>query len=148
MAFAGLLAIALAAAAPLLAGPAEAAPVAATSAASRVAIKASVAHAGTRADLTGESSVGETAKLRAEAGKHTHDLEVTVQAAEGDTFTVTLAYGRNGKRVLKSKTLEVAGSSVQVKAGKGTVITLELAPATSKRARIVLPDGDDPLAGL
>ena len=146
MAFAGLFAIALAAAAPLLSGPAEAAPAAATSAAARVAIKANVAHAGTDADLEGESAMGETATLRGQAGKHTHDLEVTVQSADSDGFTVTLAYERNGKRVLKSKVVEVEGGAVQVKAGKGTLITLEVAPA--KRARIVLPDGDDPLAGL
>ncbi len=151
MASARIFALALLAAVPVLAlgSEASAATPEASTAATRVAISARVTHGGTIAIAKSTSAYGEATKLSVRADDHQHDIRVTVRAVEGgDEYTVELGYSRDGKRVFKAKKIEVRGNSVEVDAGKGTTIALELKPAKAKRRRIELPEGNDPLAGV
>ena len=149
MATARIFALALLAAAPsmLLAADASAATPTAPAAPAKMSIKVTVEHDGAKLAASGTSSVGETATLRASDEAHAHDLSVTIVSNNDKGYAVRVAYKRDGERVVKSKMLEFAGESASLDAG-GSKITLSLAPVRAKRARIEMPEGDDPLAGL
>lgn len=149
MATARIFALALLAAVPsmLFAADASAATPSAPSAAAKMSIKATVEHDGAELAASGTSSVGETTNLRASDESHAHDLSVTIVSKSDKGYAVKVAYKRDGKRVVKSKTLEFSGESATLDAG-GSKITLSLAPVKAKRSRIEMPEGDDPLAGL
>ena len=149
MATARIFALALLAAVPsmLFAADASAATPSAPSAAAKMSIKATVEHDGAKLAASGTSSVGETANLRASDEEHAHEFSVTIVSKSDQGYAVKVAYKRDGKRVVKSKTLEFSGESTTLDAG-GSKITLSLAPVKAKRSRIVVPEGDDPLAGL
>ncbi len=149
MATARIFALALLAAVPsmLFASDARAATPATSSAAATMSIKATVEHDGAKLDASGTSALGETANLRASDEAHAHDLWVTVVSQTDKGYAIKLAYKRDGKRVVKSKTLEFSGETATLDAG-GSKITVSLAPVQAKRSRIELPEGDDPLAGL
>lgn len=149
MAFARIFALSLLVSAPVMTAgfDADAATPEAQAPAARMSIKATVEHDGTKLDASKESDVGQTAKLRASNEAHAHDLSVTILPQGDKGFRVKLGYTRDGKRILKSKTLDASSGAFTVDAG-GSKITLSLAPAKPKRTRIEMPDSDDPLAGL
>lgn len=149
MATARIFALALMAAVPsmLFAADASAATPTAPAAAAKMSIKATVEHDGAKLAASGTSSVGEATNLRASDEAHAHDLSVTVISKGDKGYAVKVSYKRDGKRVVKSKMLEVSGESATLDVG-GSKITLSVAPAKTKRARIEMPEGDDPLAGL
>lgn len=149
MAFARIFAFTLLAAVPALsfASDASAATPQSQAPAAKLSIKATVEHDGAKLDASGTSSVGQTATLRASDDDHAHDLSVTVVSHSDKGYALKVAYKRDGKRIVKAKTLEVAGDKATLDAG-GSKITLTLAPTKAKRSRIELPDGDDPLAGV
>lgn len=150
MAIARIFALTLFAAAPVLGWTpaATAATPEASDSAAKISIRAKIQHEGRSADAKRVSTLGKIAKLTAQDEEHAHDLEVTVARPEGsDAYAVTIGYARDGKKVLKSKTVEVRGESMTIEAG-GTMITLELRKAKPRRAKIDMPEGDDPLAGL
>ncbi|MEM6293020.1 MAG: hypothetical protein AAGA54_17220 [Myxococcota bacterium] len=148
MAFARIFALALMTAAPALVSfDAAAATPEAQAPASKLSIAATVKHDGSTADAKQVAALGETSTLRAASDDHEHDLSITVTKS-GDGYAVKLGYTRDGKRIFKSKSATTAGDSLTIDAGKGTSITVALAPAKPKRARIDMPEGDDPLAGL
>ncbi|MGH1340104.1 MAG: hypothetical protein ACRBN8_01030 [Nannocystales bacterium] len=149
MATARIFALALLASVPsmLLGADASAATPTAPAATAKMSIKATVEHDGAKLDAAGTSTVGETARLRASDEAHAHDLSVTIVSKNDKGYAVKVAYKRDGKRIVKSKMLEFAGESATLDAG-GSTITLSVAPAKTKRARIEMPEGDDPLAGL
>ena len=148
MALARILAFSLLAAVPSMtfAAPASAATPEA-SAAAELSIKATVEHEGAKVAATASSAVGKTTTLRAADEKHAHDLSVTIVSKTDKGYALELGYKRDGKRIVKAKTLQASGGALTVDAG-GSTITLTLAPAKPKRSRIEMPDGDDPLAGL
>ena len=149
MATARIFALALLASVPsmLFAADAFAATPTAPSVAATMSIKVTVEHDGSKLAASSTSNVGETAKLRASDEAHAHELSVTIVSRSDKGYAVKVAYKRDGKRVVKSKMLEFSGESATLDAG-GSQITLSLAPVKAKRARIEMPEGDDPLAGL
>lgn len=149
MALARFIAISLFLAAPMVSVASEASAATPTTEASetKLSIKATVEHDGATLDAAGTSTVGSTTKLRAADEDHAHDLSVTVLSSSDKGYAVKIAYKRDGKRVLKAKTVEVSGDELILDM-KGSKITVSLAPAKRKRSRIELPKSDDPLAGL
>lgn len=149
MAFARIIAFTLLAAAPALsfASNASAATPQTQAAAAKVSIKATVEHDGSKLATSGTSRLGETAKLRAADDDHAHDLSLTIVSKGDSGYAVKIGYKRDGKRVVKAKTVDASDGAVSFEAG-GSKITISLAPAKKKRARIEVPEGDDPLAGL
>jgi hypothetical protein len=76
--------------------------------------------------------------------------QVKMTVAPGDAdgkLRVQLSLSQRGKTVAKSRLVEAdAGKTQEVDLGKGTVVSLKLSPKHPHR--IVLPDSDEPLAGL
>ena len=152
MAFARILAFTLLAATPVLslATDASAATPAAEASDAKLSIKATVEHDGAKLDASSVSKLGETAKLHAADDAHAHDLTLTVVSKADGGYSVKVGYARDGKSILKSKTIEVSGGELTLEA-KGSKITVSFAPSIHskpKRSRIDVPEGDDPLAGL
>jgi hypothetical protein len=149
MAFERIIAISLFLAVPMVsvASDASAATPNAEASETKLSIKATVEHDGATLAAAGTSTVGGTAKLRAADDAHAHDLSVTVLSSSDKGYAVKIAYKRDGKRVVKAKTVEVSGDELTLDV-KGSKITVSLAPAKRKRSRIDLPKSDDPLAGL
>lgn len=148
MAFERIIAISLFLAVPMVSAVSDASAATPTTEASetKLSIKATVEHDGATLAAAGTSTVGSTAKLRAADDSHAHDLSVTVLSSSDQGYAVKIAYKRDGKRIVKAKTVEVSGDELTLDM-KGSKITVSLAPAKRKR-RIDLPKSDDPLAGL
>jgi len=151
MAFARIIAFTLLAATPFLslATNASAASSEVESSEAKLSIKATVEHDGAKLDASSVSKLGETAKLHAADGAHAHDLSLTIVSNADGGYSVKVGYARDGKNILKAKTIEVSGDELTLEA-KGSKITVSLAPSTAKpkRSRIEMPEGDDPLAGV
>ncbi len=149
MAFARIIAFTLLAAVPTLtfASDASAATPQSQAAAAQVSIKATVEHDGAKLAASSTSTLGETAKLKAADDDHAHVLSLTVVSKSDKGYSLKIGYKRDGKKIVKAKTVEVSGETFTLERG-GSTITISLAPAKKKRSRIELPEGDDPLAGL
>lgn len=146
-----ILALLVATAVPALAfaAPAHAAATDSKSqAAANVEIGVTIAHAGSTATAKAVTALDAEARISVSADDHRHDLRVVVtQVDGGETLAVKVTYKRDGKAVVKKKSIRAKSGVASLEAG-GSVVTLQLSKAAPKRARIEMPDGDDPLAGV
>lgn len=115
-------------------------------AASQVEIGVTIAHAGSTAKAKAVTAMDSEARISVSADDHRHDLRVTVTEV-AEKLSVKVTYKRDGKAVVKKKSITAKSGVASIEAG-GSTVTFKLAKAAPKRARIEMPDSDDPLAGV
>ncbi len=117
-------------------------------AASQVEIGVTIAHAGSTAKAKAVTAMDAEANISVSADDHRHDLRVTVSEVDGaEQLAVKVTYKRDGKAVVKKKSITAKSGVASIEAG-GSTVTFKLSKAAPKRARIEMPDSDDPLAGV
>ena len=102
------------------------------------------------AKLAAEAVTDDGAEARLSLGDddHKHVLKLTVTELTDDKLQLKLHYRRDGKVVIKSKTVVATPGQPQKVRVRNTTLTFSLSQARPGHVRIDMPEGDDPLAGL